>query len=125
MVVIRGLGECAPRASSGYDAPVMDPSRASHSRRSASFRQPQSARPSTSFRQPEVTSQAAHDTLPGTQSSAPQQTTVPMSAAPFPGTSTLPVYEEQHHVPTPGATSDHDNAAVDPTPSWSVKFNRT
>ena len=80
-------------------------------------RQPQSARPLTSFRQPKVASQATHDTLPGTQSSAPQQTTVPMSAPPVPDMSTVPVFEQQHH--TPGATSAHDNAAVDRTPTWS------
>ncbi len=115
MAAIRGLGGCAPRPSRGYDVSVMDPSRASHSRRSASSHQPQSARPSTSYHQPEVTNQAAHDALPGTQSFAPQETTVPMSTPPFPGTSTLPDFEQQQ--PTPGATSGHDNAAVNRTPS--------
>ncbi len=116
MAAIRGLGGCAPRPSRGYDVPVMDPSRASH-RRSASSRQQQSARPSASYRQPDVGSQAAHDTVPGTQSSPPQETTVPMSAPPVPDMSTVPVFEQQHH--TPGATSAHDNAAVDRTPTWS------
>ena len=45
---IRGLGGCAPRGR-GYDQPAMDPSRASHSRRSSSARQepvpPQSRQP--------------------------------------------------------------------------------
>ena len=121
MAAIRGLSGCAPRPSRGYDVPVMDPLRASHSRRSASSRQPQSARPSISYRQPEVASQAGHDTLPGTQSSAPQETTVPMSAPPIPDTSTLPVFEQQHHMPRSG----HDNAAVDRTPTWNgtSRFN--
>ena len=116
---IRGIGWCAPTLSSRYGSPVMDLSRASHSRHSASSHPSTSVSPSRSFQQPEGGSQAADDTVRGTQSSFSHHTTVRMSALGFPSTSSLPVHEDQHCAPTPGATSGHDNAAFDRTPSWS------